>query len=69
MSPAYLWAGVAQIWLGPFASYNTVIGGSTKTNVFDQGTNNTLVGVNNMRGNSPGPTLHEAQERRRTLFP
>jgi len=57
-------AGVASIWLGPDSSHCTVVGGSTKTNVLDEGTDNIIVGVNNMGGNPPGPAIREAMERK-----
>ena len=59
--------GLAPIWLGPFTSDNTVIGGSNQTNVLDQGTNNTLVGVNNMQGGI-GQDLKEALEEKRNML-
>ena len=55
-----LYAYYAPIYLGPGTSGCTVIGGSTNTNVYDEGTDNLLVGVNNMDGNSPGQTLADA---------
>jgi hypothetical protein len=45
------------IYLGPGTMGCTVIGGSNKTNVLDLGTDNILVGVNNM-GTGVGPTIH-----------
>lgn len=42
--------------LGPGTSHCTVVGGSNKTNVLDLGTDNVLVGVNNM-GSGVGPTI------------
>ncbi len=45
------------IYLGPATNGCTVIGGSTKTNVLDLGTNNVLVGVNNM-GSGVGSVIH-----------
>ncbi len=53
-------AYVAQIWLGSGTSGCTVVGGSTQTNVWDQGTDNILVGVNNMQGNDPGQEIKDA---------
>lgn len=44
------------VYLGPGTSRCTVVGGSNKTNVFDEGHDNVLVGVNNM-GTGVGPTL------------
>jgi len=45
------------IYLGPGTKGCTVVGGSNKTNVLDLGTDNILVGVNNM-GTGIGPTIH-----------
>jgi hypothetical protein len=44
------------IYLGPGITGCTVVGGSNKTNVLDLGTDNILVGVNNM-GSGVGPTI------------
>ena len=52
----------APIWLGEATSYCTVIGGSNKTNVFDQGTNNILTGVTKIQGNDLGQESQEAHE-------
>lgn len=57
-------ADVAPIWLGPGTSNCTVVGGSSESNVWDQGTDNILVGVNNMQGNPPGPEIKEALEKK-----
>ena len=51
--------GIAPIWLGVASQNNTVIGGSNSTNVFDEGANNTLTGVNNM-GMNIGQEIHDA---------
>jgi hypothetical protein len=50
--------GVADlgIFLGPAITGCTVVGGSNKTNVLDLGTDNVLVGVNNM-GSGVGPEI------------
>jgi len=53
-------ADVASIWLGPVSSHCTVVGGSNKANVLDEGTDNIITGVNNMGGNPPGPEIREA---------
>lgn len=50
----------APIWLGEGTSYYTVIGGSNKTNVWDEGTNNTLTGVTKIKGNHLGQQAREA---------
>lgn len=61
--------GGAKIWLGPWASECTVVGGGPNTNnVFDQGTDNILVGVNNIHGNPPGPEISEAMQRKREIM-
>ena len=58
-------AWLAKIWLDPGTSNYTVIGGGpNKTNVYDEGTNNILTGVNNMKGNSPSPAIKEAMARK-----
>ena len=57
-------ASVASIWLGEATSNCTVIGGSNKTNVLDEGTDNIITGVNNMQGNPPGPEIQEAMKRK-----
>jgi hypothetical protein len=44
------------IYLGPGIHGCTVVGGSNKTNVLDLGTDNVLIGVNNM-GSGVGPTI------------
>lgn len=32
--------------------------------MYDEGINNTLVGVNNMQGHPPGPAIRDAMKRR-----
>ena len=61
-------ARVTPIWLGLGSSGCTVMGGSTTTNVWNQGTNNIIVGVNNMQGNPPGPEIKEAMEQKLSIF-
>ncbi|MHA2288789.1 MAG: right-handed parallel beta-helix repeat-containing protein, partial [Promethearchaeota archaeon] len=52
-----------------YAIYCVVVGGSTKTNVWDMwGINNILVGVNNMQGNPPGPEIQEAMEQKMKII-
>ncbi len=52
-------------WFGSYpASDCTVVAGNTKTDVYDEGVNNTLVGVNNMQGNPPGPAIRDAMKRK-----
>jgi parallel beta-helix repeat protein len=64
-----LWAPVGLLttdwgW-GPMeTSYCTVVGGNNKTNVYDEGIGNVLVGVNNMQGNPPGPAISDAMKRK-----
>ncbi len=55
----------APILLGPGTSSCTVVGGNTKANVLDLGTNNILVGANNMvMGNELGQALKDAMEQK-----
>jgi hypothetical protein len=61
-------ADVASIWLGQATSNCTVVGGSAKANVLDEGSDNVIVGVNNMGGNPPGPAVLEAMERKREIL-
>ena len=49
----------------PFSANNcTVVGFGYKTNVYDEGVNNTLVGVNSVQGNPPGPAIRDAMKRK-----
>jgi len=57
-------AGAAPILLADGTSRCTVVGGNNKTNVLDAGTDNILVGVNNMFGNDPGQEIKEAMKRK-----
>lgn len=50
-------AAGAGIYLGPATKGCTVVGGGGNTNVVDEGTDNVLVGVNNM-GAGVGPAIH-----------
>jgi hypothetical protein len=53
----------------PFNTNNcTVVGGNNQVNVYDEGTNDILVGVNNMQGNPPGPAVTQAVQLRRDLL-
>jgi len=54
----------APIWLWDNTSNNTVVGGNNLTSAVDLGTSNTLVGVNNMQGNPPGPAVRDAMKRK-----
>jgi len=58
----------APVWLGPGTSNYTVIGGSNKTNVFDQGVNNVLTGVSSIHGNDLGKQVKEAQALRQEIM-
>jgi hypothetical protein len=55
-------AMAAPIWLGEGTSYYVVIGGPNRTNVWDEGTNNTLTGVTEIQGNPLGQESQEAHE-------
>jgi hypothetical protein len=61
-------AYIAPIWLGPGTSNCKVVGGSNKTNVWDQGFDNILVGVNNMQGNPLGPEIQEAMQQKMEII-
>jgi hypothetical protein len=61
-------AYIAPIWLGPGTSNCTVLGGNNKSNVWDQGIDNILVGVNSMQGNPPGPEIREALQRKMEII-
>jgi hypothetical protein len=68
-----LWApvgllGVSLGWGIPDTTYCTVVGGNNKTNVYDEGVNNTLAGVNNMQGNPPGPAIKAAMQRKMEMI-
>ncbi len=58
-------AEFAGIYLGRGTTSCTVVGGDSRSSVFDEGTGNTVVGVNNQHGNSPGPALKAAMEAKR----
>jgi len=61
-------AEVAQVWLGPFSDHCTVVGGA-KDMVLDQGTDNLLVGVNNMGSDvSVGENISDAMEKKHDLM-
>ncbi len=49
-------------------SDSTVVGFGKKTNVYDEGVNNTIVGVNNMNGNPPGPAIRDAMKRKMEII-
>ena len=52
--------GIAPIWLRWQSSNNTVVGGSNKTNVVDDGVDNVLIGVNNMGNSNLGQDIKDA---------
>jgi hypothetical protein len=58
----------APILLGPLASNNTVVGGSTKTNVLDRGTDNILTGVNVREATGLGGDISEAMKAKLELL-
>ncbi len=58
----------APILLCDSTSQNTVVGGNNKANAVDLGTDNTLVGVNNMQGNPPGPAIRDAMKRKMEMI-
>jgi hypothetical protein len=58
---------LTPIYLGPGTNSCTVIGGNNKTNVIDEGIDNTLVGVNNQSVNI-GLSLSEALEEKREII-
>ena len=61
-------AQVAQVWLGPFSDHCTVVGGA-KDLVWDQGTDNLVVGVNNMGSDvSVGENVSDAMEKKHDLM-
>ena len=47
---------------------STVVGFGKKTNVYDEEGNNTLVGVNNVQGNPPGPAIRDAMKRKMEMI-
>jgi hypothetical protein len=61
-------AQVAPIWLGSGTSNFIVIGGSNKTNVFDEGIGNILTGVDFLHGNPLGPEIKDAMARRSEIM-
>jgi hypothetical protein len=61
-------AFIVPIYLGPGTYGCTVVGGNTKDIVYDDGTDNLVVGVNNMNGHSPGQELADAQEQKKEVI-
>lgn len=65
--------GVSVALLGIDSGYRrnttgcTVVGGNNKVNVYDEGTDNILVGVNNMQS-PPGPAIKQAMQIKRDLM-
>jgi parallel beta-helix repeat protein len=69
LQPSWAPVGLLGVSLGmPDTTYCTVLGGNNKTNVYDEGVNNTLVGVNNMQGNPPGPAIKAAMQRKMEMI-
>jgi hypothetical protein len=59
---------VVPILLGRAAHDNVVLrGGQLSTSVLDFGTNDMLVGVTGITGASPGPTVSDAMDLKRTV--
>lgn len=58
-------AELAPIYLGPGTTNCTVVGGNTRENVLDEGTDNILVGVNNQGGNFIGSALKDVLAQKR----
>jgi parallel beta-helix repeat protein len=59
----------APISLMDMTNNCTVVGFGSKTNVYDEGVNNTLIGVNRVQGNAPlGPAIRDAMERKREMI-
>ena len=63
---------MTNLWFAPDlvlpTADSTVVGSGDKTNVFDEGINNTLVGVNNMQGNPPGTAIRDAMKRKMEMI-
>ena len=59
----YGFPAIAPIRLGSGTSGYTVLGGDCSVNVFDEGVDNTLVGVNNVPGNSLGFDISNAMKK------
>jgi parallel beta-helix repeat protein len=58
------WVPIALLTADYPTHDSTVVGSGKKTNVYDEGINNTLVGVNNMQGNPPGPAIRDTMKRK-----
>ena len=57
-----------QICLMDMTNNCTVVGFGNKTNVYDEGVNNNLVGVNSMQGYTPGPAIRDAMKRKMEMI-
>jgi parallel beta-helix repeat protein len=69
VTPAVAPAPISLLTFDPFVANNCiVVGFGKKTNVYDEGVNNTLVGVNNMQGNPPGPAIRDAMKRKMEMI-
>lgn len=59
---------MTNLWFAPDivvpTTDSTVVGFGQRTNAYDEGIDNTLVGVNNMQGHPPGPAIRDAMKRR-----
>jgi len=60
--------GLLMGWWGTPTSNCTVVGGSNKANVYDEGISNIVVGVNNMQSNPPGDAIKEAMQGKHDLL-
>ena len=58
-----LYTYFVPIWLGPESYSCTIVGGDNIFNVFDEGTDNILAGINN-QGNPPGPEISDIMKSR-----
>jgi parallel beta-helix repeat protein len=61
-------ADFVAIYFDSGTSNSTVVGSGKETNVYDEGINNTLVSVNNMKGNPPGPAIRDAMKRKMEII-
>lgn len=63
------WARIGLLTADIYPSHDTtVVGFGQKANVYDEGFNNTLVGINNMQGNPPGPAIRDAMKRKMEMI-
>ena len=63
---------MTNLWFEPDLVFpttdSTVVGFGNKTNVYDEGVGNTIVGVDNMQGNPPGPAIRDAMKRKMEII-